>query len=412
MKIHSLQEEIRKMKSKRGHYESTTFSRLLESCSVDLSGQTVFKVAGTNGKGSVTRILSQILIEDGYKVGSFYSPHLLDWRERIQINHEFVPLSVVSIVYEKYLERKLTFEKENRELSFFENMLFLALNVFTTMRVDCIVLEAGLGARRDASYRIHSDVSILTNVGTDHAHILGESREEILYEKAGVYHYSRAGLFGDGQSLFKLLTKERETCEVEQLSRDHAKIISNGLEGLQFEWRGEIYRSTMKGSHQAHNIALALRALALSKLETPAPKLIKSALMKLEHPCRLSTLKYQGKTILFDGGHNHEGWQTLLEFLEDQRSSYTLALCLRKKKCSSEQLTVFSQKEPDIAFRTPGPFWTKSMASDLFPRAKYCSSYAQLETAISNSINDLVVVTGSLIACARIESWLKKKLKS
>lgn len=410
MKIQSLQEEIRKMKSRRGHYESSTFSRLLESCLVDLSGQTVFKVAGTNGKGSVTRILSQILIEDGYKVGSFYSPHLLDWRERIQINHEFVPLSVVSSVYEKYLKRKRAFEEENRELSFFENMLFLALNVFCATQVDCIVLEAGLGALRDASYSIHSDVSVLTNVGSDHAHILGESREEILYEKAGVYHCSRAGLFGDDQSLYQLLKKEREACEVEHLSRDHAKIISNGLEGLQFEWRGESYRTTMKGSHQAHNISLALRTLELSKLETPAPEIIKSALMKLEHPCRLSTLKYKGKTILFDGGHNHEGWETLLEFLEDQKRSYTLALCLRKKKCTPEQLTVFSTKEPDLAFRTSGPFWTKSMAIKLFPEVEYCSSYAQLESAISNSSDDLVVVTGSLIACARIESWLKKKL--
>lgn len=145
-------------------------------------------IAGTNGKGSCTEIISNILIKQGYKVGKFISPHLIKYNERISINKRNISdeeilelINELQPLVEEYKRR----EKEN--VTFFEFITILALIYFYRNKVDFVILETGLGGLYDCTNVITSPlVSVITSIGYDHMNILGKTLKEIAYQKAGI----------------------------------------------------------------------------------------------------------------------------------------------------------------------------------------------------------------------------------
>lgn len=138
-------------------------------------------IAGTNGKGSSANMIASVLKESNYKVGLYTSPHLIDFRERIKINGKKISkFYVIKFVNENFL-----FLKKNK-FSFFEITFALATSFFSRKGVDYAVIETGLGGRLDATNIIKPIVSLITNVGLDHQQFLGDSLEQIAYEKAGI----------------------------------------------------------------------------------------------------------------------------------------------------------------------------------------------------------------------------------
>lgn len=138
-------------------------------------------IAGTNGKGSTSHMLCSILMEAGYKVGLYTSPHLLDFRERIKVNgHAIGEKEVIDFVD----KNKHIFEEINP--SFFEMTVALAFKYFADQKVDIAVVEVGLGGRLDSTNIIEPDLSIITNIGLDHTDLLGDTLKKIAIEKAGI----------------------------------------------------------------------------------------------------------------------------------------------------------------------------------------------------------------------------------
>lgn len=138
-------------------------------------------VAGTNGKGSVSHMLSSVLQESGYKVGLYTSPHLIDFRERIKIDGKEISESYIV----QFVSKHKTFFEQNH-LSFFEMTVGLAFQYFLEQKVDVAVVEVGLGGRLDATNIITPELSVITNIGMDHMNFLGDTYEKIAFEKAGV----------------------------------------------------------------------------------------------------------------------------------------------------------------------------------------------------------------------------------
>jgi len=138
-------------------------------------------VAGTNGKGSVSHMLSAILNKAGYRTGLYTSPHLLDFRERIRIDGEMIPQNEV-----------VQFVREHKDIikrvqpSFFEMTVAMSLDYFRRKKVDIAVIETGMGGRLDSTNIITPVVSVITNIGLDHTQFLGDSLEKIAAEKAGI----------------------------------------------------------------------------------------------------------------------------------------------------------------------------------------------------------------------------------
>ena len=138
-------------------------------------------IAGTNGKGSTSHMLAAVLQSAGYKTGLYTSPHLTDFRERIRINGEMIPKDVVTEFTENI--RQLV---EEIDPSFFELTVAMAFDYFAKEQVDIAVIEVGLGGRLDSTNIINPEISVITNIGFDHMHLLGDSLEKIAIEKAGI----------------------------------------------------------------------------------------------------------------------------------------------------------------------------------------------------------------------------------
>jgi dihydrofolate synthase/folylpolyglutamate synthase len=138
-------------------------------------------IAGTNGKGSTSHMLAAVLQTAGYKTGLYTSPHLTDFRERIRINGQMIPKQVVTDFTEKI--RPLI---EEIDPSFFELTVAMAFDYFAEEQVDIAVIEVGLGGRLDSTNIITPELSVITNIGFDHMHLLGDSIEKIAVEKAGI----------------------------------------------------------------------------------------------------------------------------------------------------------------------------------------------------------------------------------
>lgn len=138
-------------------------------------------VAGTNGKGSTSHMLSSLLQEAGYKVGLYTSPHLKDFRERIKINGIDISEEFVC----EFINTNKAFFESN-DISFFEMSVGLAFDYFSKEKVDIAIIEVGMGGRLDATNIITPLVSVITNIGLDHTQFLGNTLEAVAFEKAGI----------------------------------------------------------------------------------------------------------------------------------------------------------------------------------------------------------------------------------
>ena len=195
-------------------------------------------IAGTNGKGSTAHMISSVLQESGYKVGLYTSPHLKDFRERIRINGEMISeKSVIEFVgnYKK--------EFEEIDMSFFEMTVAMAFHHFSEEKVDIAIIETGLGGRLDSTNIIKPLVSVITNIGIDHAALLGNTIEKIATEKSGIIKEDTPVIIGRKQ-------KESEDVFINKSKEKNSEITFCS---------GKIrYQTDLKGNYQLENVRTTL----------------------------------------------------------------------------------------------------------------------------------------------------------
>jgi len=201
-------------------------------------------IAGTNGKGSVTHILAAILINAGYRVGYYTSPHLVSFRERIRINGQMITKDEVVGFVEQH--RGLI---EEIEPSFFEITVAMAFDYFARQEIDIAIVETGLGGRLDSTNIVKPLLSVITNIGHDHMDMLGDTLEAIAGEKAGIIKPNTPVVIGQKQEAVAdvFLAKAKE------LNAD----ICFADEANTMEW----IDSDLKGFYQQINIRTALKTL-------------------------------------------------------------------------------------------------------------------------------------------------------
>ena len=237
---------------------------------LDLSTKTVISVAGTNGKGSTSCFLVNLLQAAGKSVGLYSSPHLLKFNERININGLNAEDSELCDAFARI-------EKARKQisLSYFEFSTLAALLIFSERELDFIVLEVGLGGRLDAVNIIDADLAIITNIALDHTEWLGSTREKIAYEKAGIIRQGKPVIFGESDMPDSLVEQVQEKdVKLYQLGNDFNSKLSNDC----WEWRGVnakhqkcIFKVAFDPSSLLSmfpvNAALALQAMLLLKTE-------------------------------------------------------------------------------------------------------------------------------------------------
>ena len=273
-------------------------------------------IGGTNGKGSVAAICAAVLREAGLRTGLYTSPHLCDFRERVQIDGRPAPRETMTRV-----ANQLHATVDRIGPTFFEATTALAFGVFADRNVDVAVVEVGLGGRLDATNVIVPEVTCITNVSLDHADYLGATVKEIAREKAGIIkpgvplHTSETG-----RPVLRLLRDRAKQVGAPLFALDPGGDVRDlELSGTRTSFRmssaawGELELSVpLAGEHQAANAALAVRALESLPAELrPARQAVVRGLSGVSWPGRVQLVTRGGVTWVFDVAHNVAGMETL-----------------------------------------------------------------------------------------------------
>jgi len=259
-------------------------------------------VAGTNGKGSTSHMLSSILQEADYNVGLYTSPHLKDFRERIKINGKMISENSVINFLNEY---KTTFEKIN--MSFFEMTVAMAFYYFDKERVDIAIIECGLGGRLDSTNIIKPLVSVITNIGLDHTSLLGNTIEKIAIEKAGIIKKDTPVIIGRKQ-------KECENIFIKK-AKDKNSVIT-------FCTGETKHQTDLKGNYQSENIRTTLFSIKEIKKQgfTISEENIKKGLMSVMKNTSLLgrwQILQKEPLIICDSAHNEDGIKEVVKQLSE-----------------------------------------------------------------------------------------------
>ena len=253
-------------------------------------------VGGTNGKGSTIAFIDSIYRESKYKVGCSTSPHLIKYNERYAIDGEIVNDEVIIKAFEA-IEAK----REGVSLTYFEFSTLAALIIFSEADVDIAILEVGLGGRLDSVNVVDSDVSVITNIAIDHTEYLGDTRESIGIEKAGIMRTEKPCICGDQDPPNSLLA--------------YAKKINTPVTLVKEKYQGEI---GLEGIHQKLNAAVAVKVIEAISDHFPVSKeMIKSGIKQAQIVARFEKVKAGNKTVILDVAHNPAAVQTLVDTLSD-----------------------------------------------------------------------------------------------
>lgn len=282
-------------------------------------------IAGTNGKGSSSHMLAAVLASAGYKTGLYTSPHLVDFRERIRINGEWIDAHFM-----------IDFVNKHQELiecvhpSFFEATVALAFDYFAQQKVDIAIIEVGLGGRLDSTNIIQPLASLITNIGMDHMNILGDSLEAIAAEKAGIIKENTPIVISETNPITAPIfieQAEKNNAPIFFADQKHHIIsssrdalfqrfhVSNGLSHAE-------YASDLMGTYQAKNILGVLTVVEV--LRTLGYTISEDALRKgLAHVRELTGFQGRWQTIsadpwiICDTGHNEEGIKAVTQNLQN-----------------------------------------------------------------------------------------------
>ncbi len=280
-------------------------------------------IAGTNGKGSTSHLIAAVLQAQGYKVGLYTSPHLVDFRERIRVNGAMIPRGAVADFVTRYLESNY-----DGQPSFFELTMMMAFDWFAHSKVDIAVIEVGMGGLLDSTNIITPQLSVITNISEDHKQFLGETIAEIAIQKAGIIKPEIPVVIGERQSettsVFKETAQQQNAPIVwasdnplgfkitENQSRNGWH-ISLPLIGLKAD-------CPLEGYYQQKNILTALYALARLEAFPTSPEAMAYG---FSHVTRLTGLAgrwmvtgHEPLTVC-DTGHNHAGIESNMTQLRD-----------------------------------------------------------------------------------------------
>lgn len=284
----------------------------------------IIVVGGTNGKGSVCAMLESILYAAGYRVGCYTSPHLLRYNERVRVAKQQVSDAELCASFEQIEQAR-----GDVALTYFEFGTLAAMQSFIAHQVEVAILEVGLGGRLDAVNVFDNDCAVVTNVDIDHTDYLGDTREKIGFEKAGVFRAGKVGICGEAN--------------VPQSLRDHAQVIGAELWCIgsdfgctphqgQWDYRSKVGaryalpHPALRGAFQLNNASAVLAVLDVMQATLPVSMAaVRRGLTEVELTARFQFVPGKPQLIL-DVAHNPHAARTLARNLADLPPAKTYAI--------------------------------------------------------------------------------------
>lgn len=421
--------EIESRTGKLKYYGSQRMERILHILGDPQKGMEYFHIAGTNGKGSVSNYIKEVLCEK-YQVGFFTSPHLISYCDRIRIGNEMILQEDFVRLGEKVLQGEKQIVKDYDQLSLFEMITAIALLYFREQHCDYVVFEVGMGGRFDSTNVIDGQdklVSIITSISFDHMSFLGETIEEIAWQKAGIV--TEGGLCvtsNRDEKILRVIEKECDEKGATLIKTGNIPVF--GLEStlektsFDFDYLGKKHLDLAQiGAYQVENSILAYVALEKLKEEGKIQveeEEIRKGFQRAFWPGRMELISKDPK-ILLDGAHNSAGIEKLIDSLKSFSFRHLYVI-----------LSILSDKEHEKMINDMAGIATKILIAPieykrgtdgekLQQEAKKAGIEAEvmtLDQAIAQAVDeaekqDLILVTGSLYfvseARAKILEFMK-----
>ena len=387
-------------------------------------------VAGTNGKGSVCSYINAVLEEAGYCPGLFVSPHLVDVRERFRLKGQMISKEDFTEIFMKVLENVENFCKKSGggvyHPTFFEMLFFMGMLWFQEKGADYIILETGMGGRLDATNVIdHPLVTVITHIGLDHTEYLGDTREKIAGEKAGIIKKGVPVVFWEQEEEVNrvIVEKAREmSSEVIPVSEKQVVLFKFKNKTVDFSMSSEYYeyiRASLPTAavYQKENAALAIRALEVLGRTVP--------LTRQQVETGLSGAKWEGRMeevlpgVYIDGAHNEDGIQAFLDSVREDgcRGKRHLLFSVVSDKRAENMIgrIVDSGLFADVAIAPidSARSLTQEQLLSLWKGRNHARLYHNPEEAWDALISekdeaDMVYAAGSLYLAGQLKAYMKK----
>lgn len=434
MRDKSTLEYLERLRTLGSNYGLERTERLLELIGNPHKKIKLIHIAGTNGKGSTSAILGKILIEHGYKIGFFNSPHLEEIEETIRINDENIKEEdFVSLIKEiKPFVSQVVEEGFNHPTEF-EVLTCIMFLYLYRKEVDFGIIEVGLGGRLDSTNVLTPILSIITSISLDHTNILGNTIEEITKEKAGIIKNNIPIITCmQKDEAMKVLTEESikkgsdliivNPNNYKFLSIDNEEIVNQKVL-VKLKDKEEILNFSLLGSHQIINLSLALEALKelerLNYIEIDTNK-IKTATKKVKWKGRLEILN-KSPYIVIDGAHNVDG----IKYLKDNLKGYFkykdlyLILGILADKEVEKMLEIIVPLAKEVYTVTSNSIRATSFEELRVLSEKYNKNslgFDDYKEAVNYAIDkadngDLILACGSLYMIGKIRRIFNKSIK-
>jgi dihydrofolate synthase / folylpolyglutamate synthase len=273
-------------------------------------GTRFIHVAGTNGKGSVTAFLQSMMVESGWRTGAFFSPYVVDLRERVQLDR--TPISRPAFARLATRLRPIAESLSDTEfggVTEFEFKTALGFEAWRVRRCEWVALEVGLGGRLDATNVVEPAASMIVSIGLDHVGILGDTLGQIAAEKAGILKPGRPAIVGDlpPEALEPTLRRAAELdCQVWRWGREiRVEEMAAGACRVRTPRSEAALDPSLLGPVQFHNAALAYAAMEIAGAGADIDALVRGA-ASAALPGRFQLIRTQDGTVLLDGAHNRD----------------------------------------------------------------------------------------------------------
>ena len=321
------------------------------------NGLNYVHVAGTNGKGSIVSYLKEILYDASLKVGTFTSPYIECFNERITYNKEFIPDELI-IKYTNEIIAKYDYLNENNiELpSFFSIVTLICFMYFRDVKPDVVILEVGIGGLLDSTNVIDPILSVISNVSFDHMNVLGNTLEEIAINKLGIVKENKPLVTISNPLINDIIV---ETCKNKNSSltivnKNDIKNISINIGSSIFDYKNyNNIKLRMSGLHQTENASVVIEACKiLNRYFNITDENIYNGLYNTFWPGRLEVMK-ENPYIILDGAHNIDGITRLHDFIKTIKNDFqniVLVLAISSNKETQKMINEIEQDVNSIIF--------------------------------------------------------------
>lgn len=366
----------------------------------------IIHITGTNGKGSTSTIVEEVLLKSGYKVGKYTSPHILKFNERIRVNGTDISDEDIVRVYEKVRD---AINKIDITPTFFEVTTAMMFLYFSNKNVEYAILEVGMGGRFDATNIACGDIAIITNVSLDHTQYLGKNIYEISGEKAGIIKDKSFVIVGDSNEEFLRAIKEKKENFINVIEK--YKNIKYDLDFKNFKTdiylNNNEYNLSLFGDYQVKNFLCAYEALKHLGIEDET---IKAAIKNIKWQCRFEIFNKNPLTVL-EGAHNIDGIGNLKKIItkEYKKDEVVMIVSILKDKKIKEMLEVCKSMSSNIILTSlennPRGLSGKELL-EFSDKSSNFSCVEDMKRAYEIAIDKnkrIIVVCGSFYTCERFK---------